>query len=198
MKFFHFFKKKKLQDWVAKNAEGPQSTMLLSTVSFAESIFFPIPPDVILIAIISMRKVKNWFYYSSVATTFSILGAVVGYMIGHSFFGLFGEAIISFYNLQEAFDKISIVFKEQTFFAILIAALTPIPFKVFTLAGGLFKVNFPIFILAAILGRAARFYLVGYITSIYGDRLVKVFFKYFNTISLILVLLVVFVLYFVL
>ncbi len=161
MKFFHFFKKQKLQDWVAKNAEGPQATMLLSTVSLTEAIFFPIPPDVILIAIISMRKVKKWFFYSSITLFFSILGGIIGYILGHSFFNLFGEAIISFYNLQEAFDKISIIFKEQTFFAILIAALTPIPFKIFTLAGGLFKVNFFIFLLAAIIGRAIRFYLVG-------------------------------------
>lgn len=198
MKFFHFFKKKKLQDWVTKNAEGPQATMLLSTVSLAEAIFFPIPPDVLLIAIISMRRVKKWFYYSSVALVFSVLGGIMGYIIGNSFFDLFGEAIISFYNLQEAFDKISIVFKEQTFFAILIAAITPIPFKIFTLAGGLFKVNFFIFLLAAIIGRATRFYLVGYITNIYGDRLVKVFFKYFNTISLLIILLIIVLVYFIL
>ncbi len=198
MKFFHFFKKQKLQDWVAKNAEGPQATMLLSTVSLTEAIFFPIPPDVILIAIISMRKVKKWFFYSSVTLFFSILGGIIGYILGHSFFNLFGEAIISFYNLQEAFDKISIIFKEQTFFAILIAALTPIPFKIFTLAGGLFKVNFFIFLLASIIGRAIRFYLVGYITSIYGNRLVKVFFKYFNTISLFVVILIIALVYFVL
>ncbi len=198
MKFFHFFKKQKLQDWVAKNAEGPQATMLLSTVSLTEAIFFPIPPDVILIAIISMRKVKKWFFYSSITLFFSILGGIIGYILGHSFFNLFGEAIISFYNLQEAFDKISIIFKEQTFFAILIAALTPIPFKIFTLAGGLFKVNFFIFLLAAIIGRAIRFYLVGYLTNIYGNRLVKVFFKYFNTISLIVVILIIALVYFVL
>ncbi len=198
MKFFNFFKKQKLQDWVTKNAEAPQATILLSSVSFIEAIFFPIPPDVVLIAIISMRKVKRWFFYSSVTLVASILGAIVGYVLGFYFFDMFGESIISFYNLQETFDKISIVFKNQTFFAIVVAALTPIPFKVFTLAGGLFKVNFFTFLIASIVGRAARFYLVGYLTSLYGDRLVKVFFRYFNLISVILVILIAIIFFFIL
>jgi len=198
MKFFNFFKKQKLQDWVTKNAEAPQATILLSTVSFVEAIFFPIPPDVVLIAIISMRRVKRWFFYSSVTLVASILGAIVGYVLGFYFFDMFGESIISFYNLQETFDKISIVFKNQTFFAIVVAALTPIPFKVFTLAGGLFKVNFFTFLIASIVGRAARFYLVGYLTSLYGDRLVKVFFRYFNLISVILVILIAIIFFFIL
>ncbi|MEZ4103022.1 MAG: VTT domain-containing protein [Candidatus Paceibacterota bacterium] len=198
MKFFHLFKKEKLLGWVTKNAEGPQGTVALSTLSFSESLFFPIPPDVLLIAIISVRKVSRWFFYASVALVFSILGGVVGYIIGATFFDTFGQGIIDFYNLSEAFEKISIVFKEQTFLAILIAAITPIPFKIFTLAGGLFKVNFFVFLFAAIVGRAARFYAVAYLTKLYGPYLVKIFFKYFNTISLFLVILITLVLVFVL
>ncbi|MEZ4210829.1 MAG: VTT domain-containing protein [Candidatus Paceibacterota bacterium] len=198
MKFFHFFKKEKLQNWITKHAEGPQSAVVLSSVSFAESLFFPIPPDVFLIAIISVRKVQRWFYYATLTTVFSILGGIVGYIVGATFFDTFGQKIIDFYNLSESFEKISVVFKEQTFFAIFAAALTPIPFKIFTLAGGLFKVNFFVFLLAAIIGRAVRFYAVAFITKIYGPSLVKIFFKYFNTISLILVVLITLVFIFVL
>ena len=149
-------------------------------------------------AIISMRKVQRWFYYATLATSFSILGGIFGYIIGATIFDIAGEAIISFYGLEVPFEKISEVFREETFFAILAAAITPIPFKVFTLAGGLFKVNFLIFLLAAIIGRAIRFYTVGYLTKIYGPSLVKIFFKYFNTISLVLVILITLVLIFVL
>ncbi len=198
MKFFHLFKKQKLQDWVTRHAEGPQGTVILSTVSFAESLFFPIPPDVFLIAIISVRKVQRWFFYATITIVFSILGGIVGYIVGATFFDTFGQKIITFYNLTESFEKISIVFKDETFFAILAAAITPIPFKIFTLAGGLFKVNFLTFLVASIIGRSVRFYAVAYLTKLYGPSLVKIFFKYFNTISLILVILITLVFIFVL
>ena len=190
MKFWHLFKKEKLQAWVTRHAEGPQAAVVLSSISFAESLFFPIPPDVFLIAIISVRKVQRWFFYATLTTVFSILGGIVGYIVGASFFDAFGKSIISFYGLEADFEKIRILFQDQTFFAMLVAALTPIPFKLFTLAGGLFKVNFFVFLIASIIGRATRFYVVAYLTKLYGPSLVKIFFKYFNTISLILVFLI--------
>lgn len=190
MKFWHLFKKEKLQAWVTRHAEGPQAAVVLSSISFAESLFFPIPPDVFLIAIISVRKIQRWFFYATLTTVFSILGGIVGYIVGASFFDAFGQSIISFYGLEADFEKIRILFQNQTFFAMLVAALTPIPFKLFTLAGGLFKVNFFVFLIASIIGRATRFYAVAYLTKLYGPSLVKIFFKYFNTISLILVFLI--------
>lgn len=190
MKFWHLFKKEKLQAWVTRHAEGPQAAVVLSSISFAESLFFPIPPDVFLIAIISVRKVQRWFFYATLTTVFSILGGIVGYIVGASFFDAFGQTIISFYGLEADFEKIRILFQDQTFFAMLVAALTPIPFKLFTLAGGLFKVNFFVFLIASIIGRATRFYAVAYLTKLYGPSIVKIFFKYFNTISLILVFLI--------
>lgn len=190
MKFFNLFKKEKLLAWVTKHAEGPQGTVALSSLSFAESLFFPIPPDVLLMAIISVRKIQRWFFYATITTVFSILGGIVGYIIGASFFDTFGQGIISLYGLESDFEKIKIIFEDQTFFTMLVAALTPIPFKIFTLAGGLFKVNFFVFLIASIIGRATRFYLVAYLTKLYGPALVKIFFKYFNTISLILVFLI--------
>jgi len=198
MNFFYFFKKESLRNWVTKNAESPQSTKILSIVSFSESVFLPIPPDVLLIAIISVRRVQRWFFFSSITTIFSVLGAVAGYLIGALFFDAFGEAIISFYGLQIQFDKISLAFQDKTFLTILVAAITPIPFKVFTLAGGLFKVNFFIFLIASIIGRAFRFYLVGYLTKLYGPTLARMFFKHFNLISLLIVILIVIVFRFVL
>jgi membrane protein YqaA with SNARE-associated domain len=190
MKFFNFFKKEKLLAWVTKHAEGPQGTVALSSLSFAESLFFPIPPDVLLMAIISVRKVQRWFFYATITTVFSILGGIVGYIVGATFFDAFGQGIITFYGLEADFEKIKIIFEDQTFFTILVAALTPIPFKLFTLAGGLFKVNFFVFLIASIIGRATRFYVVAYLTKLYGPALVKIFFKYFNTISLTLVFLI--------
>ena len=113
MKFWHLFKKEKLQAWVTRHAEGPQAAVLLSSISFAESLFFPIPPDVFLIAIISVRKVQRWFFYATLTTVFSILGGIVGYIVGASFFDAFGQSIISFYGLEADFEKIKLLFQHQ-------------------------------------------------------------------------------------
>lgn len=190
MKFFNLFKKEKLKKWINENAEGPQSTTLLSSVAFSEAIFFPVPPDVILIAIIAARRVPRWAFYASVTTLSSTFGAISGYMIGMFFFKAFGEAVISFYDLQSQFETISVMFREQTFFAVFVSALTPIPFKVFTLAGGLFKVNFLWFILASLLGRGIRYFFIAYMMKLYGHNLAHTIYKNFNLFSFITVIII--------
>jgi membrane protein YqaA with SNARE-associated domain len=199
MKLIYLFEKQKLKEWLVRNAESDRATAFLATISFVESIFFPIPPDFILMTIIAARKQSRWAYYATVTTISSMLGGVAMYFAGKLFFDVFGEAIISFYNLQSKFDSMAVVFHHQTFFAILIAACIPIPesFKVAALAGGLFKVNLPIFILASIIGRGMRFFVVGYIMKIFGPRIASRMYRHFNLIGgiVFIVLVVAIVLY---
>jgi membrane protein YqaA with SNARE-associated domain len=198
MKFIHLFKKKKLKHWITENAEGAQSTTLLSSISFSESIFFPIPPDVILIAIISARKKTKWAYYATITTISSTLGGISGYMIGALLFKFLGQPVITFYGLESQYKMVFDLFHQYDALAVFLGALTPIPYKLFTLGSGVFGINIFVFILASVLGRGIRFFTVAYIMKIWGHKIAHVVYKHFNLFSFITVIimaLVVYVLY---
>lgn len=185
MQFKDLFRKQKIKDWLVVNAEGPQSSVFLFSISFIESIFFPIPPDFILMTILAARKNQRWAYYSAITTIASTLGGVLMYTIGHLFFQAFGEAIVSFYHLAPKFDAINMAFQKHTFLAILFAASAPIPesYKVAAMAGGLFKVNLPLFILASIIGRGGRFFLVGFFMKLFGHKIAHHVYKHLGLIA---------------
>jgi membrane protein YqaA with SNARE-associated domain len=187
MKLVYLFKKQKLKEWLVRNAEGPRATIFLGAISFIESIFFPIPPDFILMTILAARRQSKWAYYAAVTTITSMLGGVVMYFLGKLSFHVFGEAFISFYDIQSRFDAIAIFLQHKTFLAILFGAIVPIPesFKIVALAGGVFKVNLPIFIVASIIGRGARFFLVGYFMKVFGHRITSRIYRHLNLISLV-------------
>jgi membrane protein YqaA with SNARE-associated domain len=171
---------------VTKFAEGPYSTAWLSFFSFVEAAIFPIPPDVLLIAILTTKESRRWVFYSLVASISSVFGGVLGYFIGYSFFSLFGEQVIAFYGLEESFVKISEVFQDGAFLSIFVSAFTPIPYKVFTIAAGVFEVNFFTFMLASLVGRSARFFLVGLVMHVFGKKIGDAVYKRVNTISIII------------
>jgi membrane protein YqaA with SNARE-associated domain len=171
---------------VTKFAEGPYSTAWLSFFSFVEAAIFPIPPDVLLIAILTTKESRRWVFYSLVTSISSVFGGVLGYFIGYSFFSLFGEQVIAFYGLEESFVKISEVFQDGAFLSIFVSAFTPIPYKVFTIAAGVFEVNFFTFMLASLVGRSARFFLVGLVMHVFGKRIGDAVYKRVNAISIII------------
>ncbi len=175
--------KERTRKWALRHAEGPHAKFWLSALSFSEASFFPIPPDVLLIAILLANKARRWFYYAFLTTTFSVLGGVLGYGIGYFFFDLFGQQLILFYGLQDQFVYLQNIFKDTTFWAIFAAAFTPIPYKIFTITAGLFNVNFLIFLSASILGRGIRFFAIGFILKHYGEKISGVLYKYFNIFS---------------
>lgn len=197
MTFGDLFKKERVKEWLVRNAEGPQSSVFLFSISFIESIFFPIPPDFILMTILAAREKTRWAYYSAIATISSVLGGVLMYTIGRLFFSAFGKAIISFYDLSSNFDAMSIAFHKHTFLAIFFAASLPIPesYKVAAMAGGLFHVNLPIFILASVLGRGARFFLVGYAMKLFGHKIAHHVYRHLNLVMIFLSLLLIFFIY---
>ena len=194
---FHFLDntKKRIRGWALRHAEGPHAKFWLSVLSFSEASFFPIPPDVLLIAILLANKARKWLYYAFITSLFSVLGGVFGYAIGFFFFDVFGNWIISFYGLEKEFVWLKTVFNDTAFWAIFAAAFTPIPYKIFTITAGLFNINFMLFIIASILGRSIRFFAVAGILRIYGERVSKLLYKYFNIVTFVVFLLLIAVVY---
>ena len=123
-------KKFRLKNWAIEKAAGPASKFWLIVLSFTESSFFPIPPDLLLIAILLAKQSARWLYYAFLTTLFSVLGGLFGYLIGYLFFITIGLPIISFYDLSQEIDQISKLFAENAFITVFISAFTPIPYKI--------------------------------------------------------------------
>ncbi len=162
-----------------KLAAHKRSNYFLGAISFMESSFFPIPPD-IMIAPMAIAKKKEFFKIFLIATIFSVLGGIFGYVIGAYFFD-FAMSIVEFYNYEEKMSNIMDALSEGTGFytwlAILfLAGFTPLPYKVFTITSGLISFNLFIFIFISFISRGLRFFLVSYLSSKFGD----VFTNYMN------------------
>ncbi|MBO5255578.1 MAG: DedA family protein [Opitutales bacterium] len=183
---------KRLYNWTISWAETPYSMIALILLSFAESPFFPIPPDVLLIPMVFALP-RKWWWIAFVCTISSVVGGVLGWGIGY--FGwsvmkdFFFEYIPGF--TSELFDVVSSQYKENAFLAIFGAALTPIPYKIFTIAAGVCNVPIATLVLGSILGRGGRFFAVALIIYFVGDKAKPFIEKYFNIIvSVFFVLLV--------
>lgn len=187
--------KQRLVSWFRSETEKSYIIYLLAVIAFFESIIFPIPIDIFTFTLASAHP-KKWFQYAWVATTFSVLGALGGYLLGAYLFDSFGQALIDFYGYQEEFNRVLELFNKNTFFVIFTAAFTPIPYKVFTIAGGALGVNIISFIVASVLGRGIRFFAETWLPYKYGERFAKTFQKNINIVSWLLVLaLIVYVLW---
>jgi len=132
-----------LYDWVLHWAETPYGEPALFVLAFAESSFFPIPPDVLLIAL-AISIPKRAFRFAAVTLAGSILGAFLGYYIGWGLFQSIGVRIIEFYDVVEQFNRVGDMYNSNAFWAIAISGFTPIPYKVFTIAAGVFSVSLPV------------------------------------------------------
>jgi len=181
---------KKLYDWTISWSGSPKATYALFGVAFIESSFFPVPPDVLLITMTMARK-KKWFWYATVATIGSACGALLGYFIGWAFYETAGKLIVEFYKLQGAMQIVGQKYAQNAFLTIFTAAFTPIPYKVITIAAGVFQVSLVTLIIASIIGRAGRFFLVAGAIRIFGEKIADKIEKYFDIISLAAVALLV-------
>ncbi|CAN0603795.1 unnamed protein product [Ectocarpus sp. 12 AP-2014] len=148
-------------------AGHPQATKWLAGISFAESSFFPIPPDVML-APMCLAKPKRAYWYAFICTVSSVLGALLGYAIGFFLFETIGIAILDFYGMGEKFDTFAQNFNEQGWIVVLLAGFTPLPFKVITIAAGSTAMPLYVLIFAAIIARSARFFLVAVLLAKFG------------------------------
>ncbi len=171
-------------DWVLHWAATPYALPALFFVSFVESSFFPIPPDVLLIAM-TVAAPALWIRFSLFCSLASVLGGMFGYFIGYQFMDMIGTRIVEFYHLQAKFEKIGALYDEDQAWAVAAAGFTPLPYKIFTLAAGAFKINFPTFVLASAISRSVRFFLVAFIIYKFGPPIKVWIEKYFNLFSIV-------------
>lgn len=182
-----------LQRWVENLADKPYAVPALFAVAAAESIFFPVPVDVLLIAICVSRPMSS-FRYATVCTIGSVLGGIVGFAIGFwlwydlatgSFSGLarfFFDSVPGF--SEEVFRRVQELYREYDFWAIFAAGFTPLPYKVFTITAGVFKLSLPVFVLASVLSRGARFFLVAGLFYLFGEPIKRFIDKYLEVLSI--------------
>ena len=181
---------RRLYDWVLHWAATPYGTWALFLLAFAESSFFPIPPDVLLIAMCVARP-KRSLHYALVCSGGSILGGCLGYLIGWQFMASIGARIVDFYGLTDKVAYIETLYNTYDAWAVGIAGFTPIPYKVFTIAAGMFKINFTVFVLASMVSRSARFFLVGGLIYRFGPRIQGFIDRYFNVLAIVFTVLLV-------
>ncbi len=185
---------RRLYDWVLHWAETPYGGPALGVLSFAESSFFPIPPDVLLIPLVLARR-KQWIRLALICTIASVLGALLGYAIGHYFWTEVEWIRELFFSIPgftpERFEHVGKLFDEWGFWIVFTAGFTPIPYKLFTVSGGLFAINLPMFVLASVLSRGGRFSLVALLVNRFGEKAQDLIEKRFNLFATLFVILLV-------
>ena len=181
---------KKLYNWTMHWSKTKKAPYALFAIAFMESSFFPIPPDILLIPMVVADK-NRWVRTAAICTIGSVSGALLGYLIGYSFYEIFGKPIIAAYNLENVVNMIGQKYQANAFLTIFTAAFTPIPYKVITIGAGLFRISLPILVIASTLGRSCRFFMVAGILRIFGKRIADSIEKYFDIFSIIFTILLV-------
>lgn len=156
-----------LYDWTMNLAANRHADKALAFISFIESSVFPIPPDTLLIPMVLSERAKAW-WYAFICTVASVIGALLGYAIGALLYEAVAQPILDFYGYGEAFDEFAVKYNEWGAWAVLIAGVTPFPFKVITIASGATKLSLPVFIVASIVARGARFFIVAGLLYLFG------------------------------
>lgn len=176
---------RKLYDWVLHWAHTPYGTPALGGLAVAESSFFPIPPDPLLMALAISRPQRS-LWYALVCAASSVAGGAIGYLIGWQLWNVIADF---FFNhvpgfTHQAFDFVALKYNENAFLAVFTAAFTPIPYKVFTIAGGVFQINFLEFMVASAIGRSMRFFLVAGMIWKFGEGIKGFIDKYFDWLAI--------------
>lgn len=183
---------RRLYDWILHWADTRWGAVALFILAFAESSFFPIPPDVLLIALCLGMAARS-FRYALICTVGSVLGAVCGYAIGSvAWLGTSGEftAFANFFfdNIpgftHAAYEKVRTMYEAYDFWVVFTAGFTPIPFKLITITAGVFDINFWVFIFASVVSRGARFFLIAWMIWKFGPTIKGFIDKYFNLLAI--------------
>lgn len=181
---------RRLYDWVLHWAATPYGLWALAVLAFAESSFFPVPPDVLLMALCLGAPLRS-LTFAAVCAVFSILGGAFGYLIGAFMWDQVSGFFLGYVFRQELFDRVASLYQENAFWAVLTASVTPIPYKVFTIAAGVFRIDFVQFILASVVGRSARFFAIAALIYFFGPPVREFIDKYFNLLSIAFVILLI-------
>ncbi len=172
---------RRLYDWVLSWADRPGGPWALGGLAFAESSFFPVPPDPLLIAL-ALGRPRRSLTFAAICTLGSVLGGIAGYAIGWAVWAGVGDFFFAYVPgvTPEAFEAVRVLYDRYDFWAVFTAGLTPIPYKVFTLSSGVFHITFPIFLLASVLSRGTRFFLVAGLIYVFGPRIQGFIDRYFD------------------
>ena len=179
-----------IYDWVLGFAERPEGERALFFIAFAEASFFPVPPDMLLIPL-ALGAPGKALRFAAVCTVGSLLGAMLGYLLGLQFYEVLGRRIIEFYGVQDGYHQARALYQNWDAIAVAVAGFTPIPYKVFTIAAGVFHINFLTFLLASLLSRGARFFLVGGLILWFGPEIKRFMDRYFNLLTVVFVVLLI-------
>ena len=181
---------KRTYNWTLEKAGHKNAKWYLSLISFAESSFFPIPPDILLIPMALASKAKALFY-AFMCTLFSVLGGILGYAIGYFFYNSVGIYIVEFYHLENSFSVFENYYKEFGILIVLGAGITPFPYKFITIASGVFGLNIFLFVIVSIIGRGLRFYLIAILLYFFGEKIKLIIDKYFNILTIVFFILLI-------
>lgn len=175
---------RRLYDWTLARAAGPKAERWLAAISFADSSFFPVPPDVMQIPM-SIARPERSLRYAAVSTAASVSGALLGYLIGSLLFQAVGVPLLQFYGYEARFADFAQSIAANGFWWMVAFAFLPIPYKVATIAAGSIALGLPVLIFASILGRGGRFFLVALILRRYGAAAQRLIDRYFNQLALV-------------
>ncbi len=179
---------RRLYDWVLHWAETPYGTPALGLLAFAESSFFPPPPDPLLIAL-ALSKPKRAFFYAAVCSSASVIGGLAGYAIGAAAWHLVGDTFFSYLGpigfTPENFETVRMSYEANAFLAIFAAGFTHIPYKVFTVAAGVFSISLGPFFIASVLSRSARFFTVAALIRYFGPSIKRIIDRYFSLLTIV-------------
>lgn len=176
---------RRLYQWVIHWAQTPHARTALVLIAFAESSFFPIPPDVLLIAM-GVSAPHGAIGYAGLCLVGSVLGGMAGYAIGLGFWSMVSEWFFAYIPgfTPEVFQKVSTLYSDNAFWAVFAAGFSPIPYKVFTIAAGATQISFVTFVVASILSRGLRFFLIGGALRVFGPSIKQILEKYFDLFSI--------------
>jgi len=175
--------KKWLRAFVVHHAHGPYATPFLFVFSLTESIVLPFPVELVLTPLVVVRA-RTWWYYALVTTVASVIGGLIGYGIGVLFFDAIGEPLVAFYGLSDELARVDELLIGSLFVATFLAAFTPAPWKLYALSAGALSAPLGVFLVASVLGRAARFFLYSYIVDFFGALIARLVLRYFTILTI--------------
>ena len=178
---------RRLYHWLLDLAKKPYAIPIAALISFIESSFFPIPPDVIMIPMIIANPKRAWLI-ALIITVSSVMGGLFGYWIGSGLYDTLGHKIVAFYGAMEHFEEFQIFYEEYGAWAVFTAGITPFPYKIITITSGILHLDLYTFIFASLAARGIRFFAIAALLWYFGDR-IKIFIdKYLGIISILIVL----------
>lgn len=183
---------RRLYDWVLSWAYTPYGVAALAVLSFAEASFFPIPPDVLLIALVLGAR-ERWFRIALVCSVASVVGGLAGYLIGWGVWSAVDQYFFQYVPgfTPAAFGRVQGLYEEYSFWVVFTAGFTPIPYKIITVSAGVFGIDVPMFLIASAVSRSARFFLVAWLLHRFGEPIREFIDRRFNLLAIVFTVLLI-------